>query len=59
MPPPDHETSEFNTVFSIWKVMHREVRALPLWVELRAIDLVIAGDGWSPAADLNDVHVIT
>ena len=55
MPPPDHETSEFNTVFSIWKVMHREVRALPLWVEL--LDLVIAGDGWSP--DLNDVHVIT
>ena len=35
--------------------MHREVRALPLWVEL--LDLVIAGDSWSP--DLNDVHVVT
>ena len=35
--------------------MHREVRALPLWIEL--LDLVIAGDSWSP--DLNDVHVVT
>ena len=52
MPPPNHKASELNTVFSIRKVMHREVRALPLWIEL--LDLVIAGDSWSP-----DLNVVT